>query len=137
MNHVDCDGGESTIWDCQYTNPDYCPGWEGAGVECFNDGYWTASKIVIVSVSVTLTLICCLVICCCYGFRKNSKAEGHEHVEVNMGEVNLKETNTSLNSGTDKEGNTVSSGDVEKSGTGRNEGESEAGTAGASPAYEL
>jgi len=122
MNNVDCNGGESTIWDCQYTNLDYCSGWEAAGVECFNDdGYWTTSKVVIVSVSVTLTFICCFVIGCSYRFSKNNQAESHKHVEVNI---------TSLNSATDKEGNTVSSGDVETSGTGGNEGEREAETSG-------
>jgi len=127
--HVDCDGGESSIWDCQYIGSDYCAQSDAAGVECFNDhGYWTTSKVVIVSVSVILTYICCLVVCCCYRFCTNNQGETYKCVEVNMGEVNQKTTNTSLNSGTEKEGNTVSSGDVETSVAGRNEADQEGET---------
>jgi len=128
--NFDCDGGESFIGDCQYMPympSDYCAPWDAAGVICSFNVYWTTSKVVIVSVSAILTCICCLVMCCCYRFCKNNQGETYS-VEVNMGEVNQKRTNTSLNSGTEKEGNTVSSGDVETYGAGRNEGEREGET---------
>lgn len=74
MSQVGCDGGESTIWDCQYSTMNSCNEYEGAGVECFNDDNTIE---IIGGIAVLAFIICsvCFFVYCCYRCCKNNQAK--------------------------------------------------------------
>merc|ERR550534_573691 len=69
MSDVQCDGGESSIWDCPHLDSSYymgCNSWDGAGVECHNDDNGPDTVELVGKIAVLVFIICsvCFFIYC-------------------------------------------------------------------------
>jgi len=71
MDDVDCNGNEDNIWLCDYSTQENCGVLEGAGVICFDewdydDSKWPLGVVETIVISVTICLLCLMVVICCW-----------------------------------------------------------------------